>query len=149
MAIWLCLLLKTWPLGFGRLLVNINSVTTVDWLPCFYKLTYEVEKDNFYHSLKVCLCFSITYNSLIYVIATWLFSHNTYSISSDGRETFSVIITFPSIKINDKNTKRFSTSKYPMTLVSIRVFACPEIHSTLCHTLAGLQYIYKRSHATR
>jgi hypothetical protein len=82
---------------FGRLSININSETTGDWLPCFYypgfqslrdvsiyylvskalesrvcfyKLTYEVEKDNFHLSFKVFLYFSITYNSLIYVIAT-------------------------------------------------------------------------------
>jgi hypothetical protein len=40
---------------FGRHSVNINGVTTVDWLPCFYKLTFEVEKDNFHHSFKVNL----------------------------------------------------------------------------------------------
>jgi hypothetical protein len=40
---------------FGLLSVNINSVTTVDWLPCFYKRTFEVEKDNFHHSFKVYL----------------------------------------------------------------------------------------------
>jgi hypothetical protein len=48
--------------------IDSNSVITVDWLPCFYKRTYEVEKDNFYHLFKVLLYFSITYNSLIYVI---------------------------------------------------------------------------------
>jgi hypothetical protein len=40
---------------FGRLSVNINSVTTVDWLPCFYKLTFEVEEDNFHRWFQICL----------------------------------------------------------------------------------------------
>jgi hypothetical protein len=47
---------------FGRLSVNNN--------PCFYKLTFEVEKDNFHRSLVQSLPLASLYASLIYITAT-------------------------------------------------------------------------------
>jgi hypothetical protein len=39
---WLSLfVIENMTFGFGRLSVNINGITTVDWPPCFYKLTYD------------------------------------------------------------------------------------------------------------
>jgi hypothetical protein len=75
---------------FGRLSVNNN--------PCFYKLTFEVERIIFITRSK----FNIHHSNLIV-------SHRTQNISRDGRKTFIVLRMIINLSVNQNTNKNTNT----------------------------------------